>query len=74
MAPEENKAVVRGFVEEVFNPGNLAAVDPFLAVEYCDANASLPQLSKVPAVHRPFLHAHRSDGTLTRAGSRDLRG
>ena len=39
MAPEENKAVVRRFVEEVFNQGNLAAVDRFLAAEYRDANA-----------------------------------
>jgi steroid delta-isomerase-like uncharacterized protein len=39
MAPEENKAVVRRFVEEVFNNGNLAAVDQFLAAEYHDANA-----------------------------------
>jgi steroid delta-isomerase-like uncharacterized protein len=39
MSPEENKAVVRRFVEEVFNQGNLAAVDRFLAAEYRDANA-----------------------------------
>jgi steroid delta-isomerase-like uncharacterized protein len=39
MSPEENKAVVRRFVEEVFNQGNLAAVDQFLAAEYRDANA-----------------------------------
>ena len=39
MSPEENKAVVRRFVEEVFNQGNLAAVDQFLAAEYHDANA-----------------------------------
>ena len=39
MSPEENKAVVRRFVEEVFNQGNLAAVDQFLAADYRDANA-----------------------------------
>jgi steroid delta-isomerase-like uncharacterized protein len=39
MSPEENKAVVRRFVEEVFTQGNLAAVDRFLAAEYRDANA-----------------------------------
>jgi steroid delta-isomerase-like uncharacterized protein len=39
MSPEENKAVVRRFVEEVFNHGHLAAVDQFLAAEYRDANA-----------------------------------
>ena len=39
MSPEENKAVVRHFVEEVFNKGNLAAIDQFLAAEYRDANA-----------------------------------
>ena len=39
MSPEENKALVRRFVEEVFNQGNLAAVDRFLAAEYRDANA-----------------------------------
>ena len=39
MSSEENKAVVRRFVEEVFNQGNLAAVDRFLAAEYRDANA-----------------------------------
>ena len=39
MSPEENKAVVRRFVEEVFNQSNLAAVDRFLAAEYRDANA-----------------------------------
>jgi steroid delta-isomerase-like uncharacterized protein len=39
MSPEENKAVVRRFVEEVFNQGNLAAVDQFLVADYRDANA-----------------------------------
>jgi steroid delta-isomerase-like uncharacterized protein len=65
MSPEENKAVVRRFVEEVFNQGNLAAVDQFLAADYRDANALPGQEPGREGAKRAF--------TLYRAVFPDLR-
>lgn len=39
MSTDENKALVRRFVEEVFNQGHLAAADTFLVPTFHDANA-----------------------------------
>jgi predicted SnoaL-like aldol condensation-catalyzing enzyme len=33
-AEEQNKVLVRRFFEEVWNKGNVAAVDEFMAAEY----------------------------------------
>jgi steroid delta-isomerase-like uncharacterized protein len=65
MSPEENKAVVRRFVEVVFNQGNLAAVDRFLAADYRDANALPGQEPGREGAKRAF--------TLYRAVFPDLR-
>ena len=36
MSAEENKAVIRRFIEEVFNQRNVDAVDTFMASDYVD--------------------------------------
>ena len=36
MSTEENKAIVRRFIEEVFNPGNLDAIDTFVSPDMID--------------------------------------
>jgi predicted ester cyclase len=64
-SPEENKAVVRRVVEEVFNQGHLAAGDPFLAAAYRDANALPGQEPGRAGATRAF--------TLSRAVFPDLR-
>src|SRR5262245_22205815 len=36
MSAEENKAVIRRFIEEVFNQRNIDAVDTYMAADYVD--------------------------------------
>ena len=36
MAPEDNKAVIRRFIEEVFNQRNVNAIDQYFADDYVD--------------------------------------
>jgi predicted ester cyclase len=36
MSAEENKAIVRRFIEEVFNKGNLDAIDAFVSPDMVD--------------------------------------
>ena len=38
MSSEENKAIVRGMIEEVFNGRNVAAADQFIAADYVEHN------------------------------------
>lgn len=42
MTPEENKALVRRFVEETWNTGNLAIVDDVLPPEYLSHDPAAP--------------------------------
>lgn len=48
-AVEENKAVVRRVVDEVFNRGNLAAADQLVTANWIDHNPSVPGLPPGPA-------------------------
>ncbi len=43
MAAEENKTLHRRVLEEVFNRGNLEAVDELFAPEYVDHDPATPQ-------------------------------
>ena len=36
MAAEENRAMIRRFIEEIFNQRNIAALDQYLAADYVD--------------------------------------
>ncbi len=43
MSEEQNVAIVHHIVEEVFNRGNLDAIDPYIAPEFHDHNPRLGQ-------------------------------
>ena len=48
MSAENNKALVRRYVEEVLNRKNLAVVDELFAPTFVDHDSSMPE-AKVPA-------------------------
>jgi predicted ester cyclase len=53
MSTEENKAIVRRFIEEVFNEGNLNAIDAFVSPDMVDHTAPPGQ----PAGHESVRRA-----------------
>ena len=58
MSVEENKALVRRFVEEFWNTGNMAAADELIAE---DATITLPGVGRVNRESlKAFATAHRS--------------
>ncbi|HEY7093882.1 MAG TPA: ester cyclase [Ktedonobacterales bacterium] len=58
MSVEENKALVRRFVEEFWNSGNMAAVDEVIAA---DATITLPGVGHINRESlKGFATAHRS--------------
>ena len=49
--PDENKSLIRGVIEEVWNGGDLAAVDRYFAPDYVD-HAHLPGQAPCPEGYR----------------------
>src|SRR4051812_44110281 len=43
MAAEENKALARRFLEEVFNEGNLAAIDELIDPDWVQHDPAMPE-------------------------------
>jgi steroid delta-isomerase-like uncharacterized protein len=43
MSTEENKAIIRRWIEECYNQGNLAVVDELIAADYINRSAPLGQ-------------------------------
>ena len=65
MSTEENKALVRQYVEEVWNKGNVAAVDELFAPNYVDhfdapANTRMPAQWQFSEVFKPFISQWRT--------------
>ena len=65
MSTEENKALVRHYVEEVWNKGNVAAVDELFAPNYVDhhdapANTRMPAQWQFSEVFKPFISQWRT--------------
>lgn len=46
MSTEENKAIVRRMVDEVFNQGNIAATDEYLAPDFAEREELPPGISR----------------------------
>ena len=60
MTIEENKAVARRVLEEIFNKGNLDVADELLAPEYVDHDPAMPEDVRGPEGFKEYVRAYRS--------------
>lgn len=60
MSPEENKAVIRQFLEEVFGGGNLELVDELFAPDYVLHDPAVPGEVRGPEGIRQYVGMYRS--------------
>ncbi len=60
MPPEENKAVVRRFLEEVFSKGNLELVDELFAPNYVLHDPAVPGEVRGPEGIKQYVDMYRS--------------
>jgi steroid delta-isomerase-like uncharacterized protein len=59
MSAEENKAVVRRVLEEMFNKGNLDAADELIAPDFIDHDPAMPEEVRGPEGFKQFAAAYR---------------
>lgn len=57
---EENKAILRRFIEEVWNKGNLALVDQFLSADYTHHDTATPDLGPGPENEKKRVDLYRT--------------
>lgn len=60
LSVEENKAVVRRVIEEMFNKGNLDVADELIATDYVDHDPAMPEEVRGPEGFKQFVAAYRS--------------
>ena len=60
MSAEENKALARRVIEEMFNKGNLALADELIAPEYVDHDPAMPEDIRGPEGFKQYVGAYRS--------------
>ena len=60
MPAEENKAVTRRFLEEIFTAGNLALVEELFAPDYVLHDPSVPQEVRGPEGMRQYVAMYRA--------------
>jgi len=60
MQPDENKTVVRRFLEEVFTGGNLELADEIFAPNYVLHDPSVPQGARGPEGMKQYVAMYRS--------------
>lgn len=60
MQPEENKAVIRRFLEEVFSAGNLELVDELFATAYVLHNPSVSGEVRGPEGMKQYVNMYRN--------------
>jgi steroid delta-isomerase-like uncharacterized protein len=60
MSAEENKAVVRRVIEEMFNEGNLDAADELIAPDYVQHDPAMLQEARGPEDYKEFAAAYRA--------------
>lgn len=60
MSPEENKAVIRRFLEEVFGGGDLELVDELFAPDYVLHDPAVPGEVRGPDGIRQYVDMYRS--------------
>ena len=68
---EENKAVVRRVVEDLFNTGDAGIADEVFAADYIDHTASNPQM-RGPESVRQFIESWRDAFPDTRSAVDDI--
>jgi steroid delta-isomerase-like uncharacterized protein len=60
MSTEENKALARRVLEEMFNKGNLDVADELLASDYVDHDPAMPEDIRGPEGFKQYVGAYRS--------------
>ena len=60
MSTEENKALARSVLEEMFNKGNLDVADELLAPDYVNHDAAMPEDIHGPEGFKQYVGAYRS--------------
>ncbi len=60
MSAEENKALARRVIEEMFNKGNLDVADELLAPDYVDHDPAMPEDIRGPEGFKEYVSAFRS--------------
>lgn len=60
MSAEENKALARRVIEQMFNEGNLEVADELLAPGYVDHDPSLPQDVHGPEGFKQYVGMYRA--------------
>jgi steroid delta-isomerase-like uncharacterized protein len=60
MSAEENKALVRRVLEEMFNKGNLDVADALLAPHYVDHDPAMPEDIHGPEGFKQYVSTYRS--------------
>lgn len=60
MSAEQNKALARRVLEEMFNKGNLDVADELLAPDYVDHDPAMPEDVYGPEGFKQYVGAYRS--------------
>ena len=60
MSAEQNKALARRVLEEMFNKGNLDVADELLAPDYVDHDPAMPEDVHGPEGFKQYVGAYRS--------------
>ncbi len=60
MSAEENKALARRVIEEMFNKGNLDVADELLAPDYVDHDPAMPEDIHGPEGFKQYVSGYRS--------------
>ena len=60
MSAEENKALARRVIEEMFNKGNLDVADELIAQDYVDHDQAMPEDIHGPEGFKDYVSMYRS--------------
>ena len=60
MSAEENKALARRVLEEMFNKGNMDVADELLATDYVDHDPAMPEDIHGPEGFKQYVSGYRS--------------
>ena len=60
MSAEENKALARRVIEEMFNKGNLDVAEELIAPDYVDHDPAMPEDIRGPEGFKEYVSAYRS--------------
>ena len=59
MSAEENKALARRVLEEIFNKGNLEVADELIAADYVDHDPAMPEDIHGPEGYKEYVGTYR---------------